>query len=438
MKKIKLALFLLFSVMLCLAGPVIAGETEAPTEAPTPAISETKLLLYKGQKKYLKVTGTEATVKWTSSKPNVVKVGRRGRLTALARGRAVITATVGSTKLTCNVRVRLPKLVLNKKNLKVEAGNVKHLKVKELKGWKEDIVWKTSNKKIAVVSSNGTVTGKNAGICVVSATANGVTAKVNVTVTAPPSIQLDQTSMYLLPGEWDVLEATLVGSTSKTSWSWSTSNKSVATVEPSGNTCIVRAVGPGSAKITVKTGTLKEVCEVSVIQSSSVSYADVETKTASGVKTESAVGRHSDGSVAWRVPLATGTATETYRLTVVNFQNYVFGVTTNKVYVMNLQNGQILNKIDLSIGASPIACVDKNGYLYVTSSYIGATPHTVYRLLFSDNSKLSLMWSSKLNSLFLEPYGMHVDGSYLFIYDDGYYYSSARISTIYGTVVYTK
>ena len=45
MKKIKLALFLLFSVMLCLAGPVIASETEAPTEAieeTTAAEEETK------------------------------------------------------------------------------------------------------------------------------------------------------------------------------------------------------------------------------------------------------------------------------------------------------------------------------------------------------------------------------------------------------------
>ena len=438
MKRIKLALVLLFSVILCLAGPVIAAETEASTEAaPEPAISESKLILYKGQKKYLKITGTEAAVKWTSSRPKVAKIGKRGRITALAKGKTIITATFGKQTLTCTVRVRLPQLTLNRRNLKVEAGSVKHLKIKKLVGWKEDVVWKTSNKRIAIVSSNGTVTGKKAGTCTVTATANGVTAKVNVTVTAPPTIRLDQTSMYLLPGEFDTLEASLVGSTSKTSWSWSTSNKSVVTVQPSGNTCIVRAVAAGTATVTVKTGSLKETCEITVIESSSVSDCKIERTYSGGKEYDWLVLYDSNGNQRDRTLVASGTATEAYLAEVVSYQNYAFVVTNHSVEVRNLQNGQPLGSISLSIGGSPIACVDSNGNLYVTSGYMGAQ-HIIYKLALNNGKQFSLIWSSKLNSLFLEPYGIHVYGNYLYIYDDGYYYSSARISTLYGTVVYTK
>ena len=440
MKKLRLAFIVLCSIILCTAAPILAAETEQPqTEAPVvePAINYTKLTLFKGQKKRLKVTGTERKIKWSSSKPHIAKVSKTGKITALKNGKCVITAKFGSKSLTCNVRVKLPKLTLNKKNLKVVVGTVKHLKITKLKGWSEDVTWKSSSKRIAIVSSNGTVTGKRAGTCVISATANGVTAKVNVTVTAPPSIQLDQTSMYLAPGEFDTLEASLLGSNSKTSWTWSTSNSKIARIEPSGNTCIVRAVGSGSATITVKTGDLTETCEVIVVASSTVAYADMDRKYAGGVETDYVVGRDNNGAEQWRVQIASGYATEAYLANVVTFQHYCYAVTTTAVYVMNLTNGQILGSLPLSIGGSPVACVDSNGYLYVVSGYSGAT-HVVYRISYADNKKLTLLWSSRLNSLFLEPYGLNVTGSYLWIYDDGYYYNSARISTTYGTVTYYR
>lgn len=53
----------------------------------------------------LKVNGTNKEVKWSSSKKSVASVNKSGTVTAKKEGQATITATVGSKKYTCDVKV---------------------------------------------------------------------------------------------------------------------------------------------------------------------------------------------------------------------------------------------------------------------------------------------------------------------------------------------
>lgn len=53
----------------------------------------------------LKVTGTDNSVKWSSSKKTVAKVSSKGKVTALKEGSTTITATIDNIKYACEVRV---------------------------------------------------------------------------------------------------------------------------------------------------------------------------------------------------------------------------------------------------------------------------------------------------------------------------------------------
>ena len=61
---------------------------------PTVSLNRTVLVLTVGDKEELAVNGTEDTVEWSSSAPTVASVTSSGEVTALAKGNAVITASV--------------------------------------------------------------------------------------------------------------------------------------------------------------------------------------------------------------------------------------------------------------------------------------------------------------------------------------------------------
>lgn len=69
------------------------------------ALNAKKVSLDLGKKKKLKVSGTSRKASWKSSNPQVVSVNRAGKIKARAAGTAVISATIGVSKLKCKVTV---------------------------------------------------------------------------------------------------------------------------------------------------------------------------------------------------------------------------------------------------------------------------------------------------------------------------------------------
>jgi hypothetical protein len=68
-------------------------------------ISETKIELVEGDTFSLKLTGTDGTIIWNTTKKNVATVNSEGVVTAGNIGKAKITAKVGKKKYVCNVTV---------------------------------------------------------------------------------------------------------------------------------------------------------------------------------------------------------------------------------------------------------------------------------------------------------------------------------------------
>ena len=144
--------------------------------------STAKTIYTKGQTTAsLKLTTTLTDkVTWTSSNKKVATVNSKGVVTAKAKGTAVITATCGEYKAICKVTVKNPSLKLTKTSANVKVGKTTKITAKVTPSGK--ITYKSSNSKIATVSSKGVVKGKKKGIAKITVTCNGVKKVFTVTV----------------------------------------------------------------------------------------------------------------------------------------------------------------------------------------------------------------------------------------------------------------
>ena len=124
--------------------------------------------------------------------------------------------------------------------------------------------YETSDKTVATVSKKGVIVGKKAGKATITATdKKGKQTKVKVTVKkAPANVTLNKTKYTLTVGKTLQLKAKLPSDTASNKITWTSSKKSVATVDANGK---VTAVKAGKAKITVKTfNGKKATCTVTV------------------------------------------------------------------------------------------------------------------------------------------------------------------------------
>lgn len=216
---------------------------------------------------------TYKTVTWTSSDTDVVTVDKNGKVKAVGVGYAVVTATTtqGSKKATCQINVvkSVTGIKLNKSSIRIEVGDKYTLKgtISPADASNKTVSWKTSDKNIATVSSNGVVTAKKLGKAVITVTtADGsYSAKCTVNVVKKVTgVKLNASAKTLYLNKSFTLKATVSPSNATTKTvTWSSSNTAAATVSSSG---VVTAVKPGTAVITVKTtdGSYTAKCTVTV------------------------------------------------------------------------------------------------------------------------------------------------------------------------------
>ena len=134
------------------------------------------------------MTPANATQKitWTSTKKKVATVSQDGKVTPKKKGKTTITAKLpNGKKVTWKItvkEVKAKKIRLNKKKVTLHAGETLKLKTKlKPAGSTAKIKWKSSKKKVASVSKNGTVTARKKGKAVITAQLpNGKKAKFKV------------------------------------------------------------------------------------------------------------------------------------------------------------------------------------------------------------------------------------------------------------------
>jgi uncharacterized protein YjdB len=147
---------------------------------------------------------------------------------------------------------------IEEKTATIYKGTTKNLRMRCLSGTIpisfNDIVWKSSNPKVATVSSTGNVTAIGNGTAKITAAYRdypAISSSCKVTVgTKADRIALNRTSAKLLKGKSVLLTANVLpSSASNKSVTWKSSNTKVAKVNTKGQ---VTATGKGSAVITCK------------------------------------------------------------------------------------------------------------------------------------------------------------------------------------------
>lgn len=205
-----------------------------------------------GHYKTLRVQGTSSKATFSSSNTKVATVSSTGKVTAKASGTTTITVNVAGKKLTSKVSV----YQINKKNLTLAPGNTYTSKVS---GPVREITWSSDNTSVATVNSNGKITAKKPGTATITAVVNGSKELVsNVTV-----IGINEEKVVLEIGDWYGHIKTLKVEGTDSKVTWTSSNKSVATVSSKG---LVEAKGPGTATITAKVGDATLTCKVTVLK----------------------------------------------------------------------------------------------------------------------------------------------------------------------------
>ncbi len=150
---------------------------------PSLTLSSSKLTAYKGVSTTLKavVKGSSKVPVFTSSNTKVAAVNSKtGKITPKAAGTAKITVTCGSLKKTCTVTVKNPSLSLAKSSATIKVKKTTAIKVKATPSGK--VTYKSSNTKVASVSSKGMVKGIRKGKATITVTCNGISKKFTVTV----------------------------------------------------------------------------------------------------------------------------------------------------------------------------------------------------------------------------------------------------------------
>ncbi len=213
------------------------------------------------------------TVTWTSSDTSVATVSSNGVVTAVGVGTATITATCGNVHSTVTVnvtKVAVTTVALDKTNVELFVNGATETLTATVapdNASLKTVTWTSSDEEVVKVV-NGVLTPVKAGTATVTATADGVSATCEVTVTyiAVESVTLSEgTAQLYVNGETVSLTATIAPSNAcDKTLIWTSSSEDVVTVKNG----VLTPVNAGTATVTVTAADGKTAtCQVTVTYS---------------------------------------------------------------------------------------------------------------------------------------------------------------------------
>ena len=237
----------------------------------------------------ISISGSEGNVTWSSSDTSIVSVNG-GIITGNALGSAYISASDASSTANCKVTVISDYVAvtgLTISNSDATIGINETLRINTVitpnNATNKEVTYASSDSNVASIDASGIVTGKKAGTTYITASLEGRTASLKVTVVSnvalkeitvsPSTVTLDEGKTSKLTVNYNPSNATNKKVT------WKSSNTSVVTVDDSGN---LKGISSGSATITIISNDGGKVATVKV----TVNAADTTLKGISLNKTE--------------------------------------------------------------------------------------------------------------------------------------------------------
>ncbi len=268
------------AVMTAVTSSGVTAQLEVTVKGAELSISPNPVSLKKGgeQKLTAKImpSGLLLDTSWTSADPSIATVDASGKVTAVANGMTVVTASLDSgvtaTVTVSVVDVPAKSVLLNKTKMKMTVGGQQELKVRiaPANATISTAFWSSSKESVATVDENGKITALAPGKTVITARAhNGKKARclLQVDPVMLKSIKLSKKSATLTIGLDDgqstlqLTADTNPVSAGPNAVKWASNNKKVATVDANG---LVTAVSSGTAIIRASSGKVKADCKITV------------------------------------------------------------------------------------------------------------------------------------------------------------------------------
>jgi uncharacterized protein YjdB len=253
------------------------------------ALDERAKTMYVGQTarltySLLPADASNNVVSWTSTNTSVATVDSTGLVSAKGVGTSVIILKTadGGYSVYCNLTVKrvATSVKFDVSELKLKVGEYYYIKttLSPKDSTDNDLVWESSDTKVATVDANGKVTAKAAGSAIIMArTEAGGIAYCKVGVTLPvQGLLLSFSEKTIYVGQKFTIKASVTpSSASQLGVTWKSSNVKVATVSENGE---VSGLIGGVAIITCSTmdGGFSATCVVTVRETVTTIKLDYE------------------------------------------------------------------------------------------------------------------------------------------------------------------
>lgn len=184
----------------------------------------------------------------------------------------VVITTIFANDIT-GIAAAKSTITLSSKQETIAAGRSVQLKVKAIKGLKsKSVTWKSSNTKVAKVSSKGKVTGLKAGSSKITAVSKvnkkvKATCKITVKKDAVETIELDKAACVVVKGKTAKINIKdIVPATASSNVTWKIKKSAIAKVSVKGKTAIVTGKKAGKTTLiaTAADGS-KKTAEVEIL-----------------------------------------------------------------------------------------------------------------------------------------------------------------------------
>ena len=223
-------------------------------------------------------TATNKNVTWSSSDTSIATINSKGVVKGVKVGTCIITVTAvdgseesAECELTVFKATESIEIDPSMSYLEMVVGDQRTVLYEMSPDDATNVpVWTSSDPSIAMVNSKGTITALKAGTTTILATAPDdptITGTVVVKVINPvnaTNITFDQYELVLIPGETHQVVASFSPGNITESYSWSTDNPSVATVDSNGR-IVANRVGTANITLMTKNSGKKQTVAVYVV-----------------------------------------------------------------------------------------------------------------------------------------------------------------------------
>ena len=262
--------------------------------------------------------------------------------------------------------VRVESVTLSQSSAEIEIGQTLQLNVtvSPSTATRKDITWSSNKSSVASVSSSGLVTAVSEGTTTITASADGKKGECTVTVfkgfVAVSEVKLGKTEVTLYVGEEETLTASVLpdNATDKTI-TWTSSDKSIASVESSK----VKAVKKGEATIMAKAG--DKTAEAKIVVLASVSGITLNKNRLDMIigETETLTATITPADADPKEPITWTTSDETI-------------ATVDDGKVTAVKEGEAT--ITASSDGKSATCIVKVDYIHVSEISLDVTEKTLY------------------------------------------------------------